>query len=124
MEPYGPPLVPYFDLRFYTDASLTTPSYRIYKLPLPLPGTSNPRARLRALVIHHVDYVVLSSQVDSRVMAARAVYPLQVAFYQEVARFGRRVATFTPRPGEQGPTITVYRLPPSLTLGALKRALA
>ncbi len=121
MEPYGPPLVPYFDLRFYTDARLTTPSYTIYKLPLPLPGTSNPRDRLRALVLHHVDYVVLSSQVDSRVMAARAVYPLQVAFYQEVARFGRIQATFTPRPGEQGPTITVYRLPASLTLASLKR---
>ena len=124
MEPYGPPLVPYFDLRFYAEASLTTPSYTIYKLPLPLPGASDPRARLRALVAHHVTYVVLSSQVDSRVMAARATYPLQILFYQELTRFGRNVATFTPRPGEQGPTITVYRLPASLTLAALNRALS
>jgi hypothetical protein len=116
--------VPYFDLRFYAEASLTTPSYTIYKLPLPLPGASDPRARLRALVAHHVTYVVLSSQVDSRVMAARATYPLQILFYQELTRFGRNVATFTPRPGEQGPTITVYRLPASLTLAALNRALS
>jgi 4-amino-4-deoxy-L-arabinose transferase-like glycosyltransferase len=124
MEPYGPPLVPYFDLRFFTEARLATPSYTIYKLPLPLPGAGDPRARLRALVAHKVIYVVLSSQVDGRVMAARTIYPLQVAFYQELDRFGRHVATFTPQAGEQGPTITVYRLPPSLTLAALKRALS
>ena len=111
MEPYGPPLVPHLDLRFYTDASLATPSYTIYKLPLPLPGTSNPRARLRALVVHHVNYVVLSSQVDGRVMAARAVYPLQVAFYQELDRFGRQIATFRPQARGTGPDD--HRLPPA-----------
>jgi len=34
MEPYGPPLVTRLDLRYYTEASLTTPSYLIYPLPL------------------------------------------------------------------------------------------
>jgi hypothetical protein len=124
MEPYGPPLVPSFDLRFYTEASLTTPSYTIYKLPLPVPGGGDPKARLRLLVAHKVAYVVLSSDVDNRVLAARATYPLQVAFYEELSRHGRLVATFTPRPGERGPMITVYWLPPSLTLAALKRAKA
>ena len=50
MEPYGPPLVSRLDLRFYTAASLSTPSYRIYPLPLPLPGARDPSARLRFLV--------------------------------------------------------------------------
>ena len=122
MEPYGPPLVRRFDLRFYTAASLSTPSYRIYPLPLPLPGAGDPQARLRFLVAHGVDYVVLSSEVDSRVLAARATYPAQVAFYEALGRHGRLIARFSPRPGEQGPVITVYRLPRSLTVASLRRA--
>ena len=122
MEPYGPPLVTRLDLRYYTEASLTTPSYLIYPLPLPLPGARDPRARLRFLVAHKVGYVVLSSEVDSRVLAARATYPAQVAFYEELSRHGRLIARFLPRPGEQGPVITVYRLPPSLTLASLRHA--
>ena len=69
---------------------------------------------------HKVAYVVLSSEVDSRVLAARASYPAQVAFYEELDRFGRLIATFAPRPGERGPVITVYRLPASLTMAALR----
>jgi 4-amino-4-deoxy-L-arabinose transferase-like glycosyltransferase len=122
MEPYGPPLVPRFDLRFYAEARLTTPSYVIYRLPLPLPGASDPKARLRFLVEHDVGYVVLSSDVDSRVLAARATYPVQVAFYEELSRHGRLMATFAPRPGERGPVITVYRLPPTLTLASLRHS--
>ncbi|MGD0996865.1 MAG: glycosyltransferase family 39 protein [Thermoleophilia bacterium] len=113
MEPYGPPLVARLEQRYYTAASLTTPTYRIYQLPLPLPGVRDPRARLRFLLTHRVGYVVLSSEVDSRVLAARATYPGQVAFYEELHRHGRLIATFSPRPGEQGPVITVYRLPPT-----------
>lgn len=124
MEPYGPPLVARLDLRFYAAASLTTPSYRIYHLPLPLPGARDPSARLRFLVAHRVGYVVLSSDVDSRVLAARATYPVQVALYEALSRHGRLVATFSPRPGERGPVITVYRLPPSLTLASLRHARA
>ena len=37
--------------------------------------------------------MVLSSDVDSRVLAARATYPAQVAFYEELDRFGRLIAT-------------------------------
>lgn len=120
IEPYGPPLVPRLDLRFYNEASLTTPSYRIYRLPLPLPGARDPRARLRFLITHRVGYVVLSSDVDSRVLAARATYPAQVAFYAALSRHARLIATFSPRPTERGPVITVYRLPRTLTLASLR----
>jgi hypothetical protein len=121
MEFYGPPLVPAKQMPFYLRAGLTPPSYTIYQLRLPLPGASDPRARLRFLVAHKVAYVVLSSAVDSRVLAARATYPLQVAFYQGLGRLARPVVTFRPRPGEQGPVITVYRLPRTLTLALLRR---
>ncbi len=66
--------------------------------------------------------MVLSSDVDSRVLAARASYPVQVAFYEELDRFGRLIATFSPRSGERGPVIRVYRLPATLTLAVLRRA--
>jgi hypothetical protein len=59
-----------------------------------------------------VDYVVLSSDVDGRVLAAPATYPRQVAFYKALVRRGRVVASFAPRRDERGPVITVYRLPP------------
>jgi len=121
-EQYGPPLVPRYDLRYFTAASLTTPSYHIYKLRLPLPGGHDPKARLKYLIRHKVTYVVLSSDVDARVLAARAVYPAQVAFYEELSRFGRLIATFAPRPGERGPVIRVYRLPATLTVAALRSA--
>ncbi len=65
---------------------------------------------------------MLSSDVDSRVLAARATYPAQVAFYQALDRHGRLVARFSPRPGERGPVITVYRLPRTLTLASLRHA--
>ena len=82
IEPYGPPLVPRLDLRFYNEASLTTPSYRIYTpAPAPARRLATPGRDLRFLITHRVGYVVLSSDVDSRVLAARATYPAQVAFY-------------------------------------------
>jgi len=121
-EQYGPPLVPRHDLRYFTRARLTTRTYHIYKLRLPLPGGHDPKAHLSFLIRHKVTYVVLSSGVDSRVLAARAVYPAQVAFYGELARYGRVIATFAPRPGEHGPVITVYRLPATLTMAVLRRA--
>jgi 4-amino-4-deoxy-L-arabinose transferase-like glycosyltransferase len=124
IEPYGPPLVRRLDLPYYNEARLATPSYRIYRLPLPLPGARDPRARLRFLITHRVGYVVLSSDVDSRVLAARATYPAQVAFYEALSRHARLIATFSPRSKERGPVITVYRLPPTLTLASLRHARA
>ena len=121
-EQYGPPLVARYDLRYFTKLRLTTPSYHIYKLRLPLPGKGDPKARLKYLIMHKVRYVVLSSDVDSRVLAARAIYPAQVAFYEELARHARLIATFGPRAGERGPEIRVYELPATLTLAALRRS--
>ncbi len=119
LEPYGPPLVSQNQTRFYAEIGLAPPSYRIYGLPLPTPGVPDPRADLRYLAAHSVDYVVLSSEVDNRVLAARGMYPTEVAFYEAVNRDGKLLARFSPRRGVRGPVITIYRLPPTLRLAAL-----
>ena len=112
MEPDGPPLVSRLDLPLYSEASLSASSYQIYPLPLPLPGAADATLGVRSLIAAGVDYVVLSSDVDRRVRAAAATYPRQLAFYRALARRGRVVARFAPRPDEPGPVITIYRLPP------------
>jgi len=113
-EPYGPPLVTLTDLPYYRAARLSPPAYTVYSLPLPLPGARDPRDRLKFLQTHKVTYVVLSSEVDKRVLAARSTYPAQIAFYGILSARAQLVARFAPRAGESGPVITVYRLPASL----------
>jgi 4-amino-4-deoxy-L-arabinose transferase-like glycosyltransferase len=110
LEPYGPSLVSLSQLRYYAEVGLTPPSYRICNLPLPLPGTPDTVARLPYLAAHGIDYVVLSSAVDSRVLAARWTYPTVVAFYSDVKHDGRLIARFAPLRDVQGPVVTVYRL--------------
>jgi hypothetical protein len=44
------------------------------------------------------------------VLAAPDEYPRLVAFYAALERRGDLVRVFTPRPGERGPVIKVYRL--------------
>jgi hypothetical protein len=122
MEPDGPPLVARLDRPFYSEAKLTTRSYQIYPLPLPLPGVADATLNVRTLIASGVDYVVLSSDVDGRVLAAPATYPRQVAFYKALVRRGRVVASFAPRRGERGPVITVYRLPPGVETAAAQHA--
>jgi Dolichyl-phosphate-mannose-protein mannosyltransferase len=124
MEPDGPPLVSRLDLPLYSEARLTTSSYQIYALPLPLPGAAAATLGVRALITAGVDYVVLSSDVDKRVRAAAATYPRQLAFYRVLAHRGRVVARFSPRPGEPGPVITIYRLPPFTETATAPRARA
>jgi hypothetical protein len=47
-----------------------------------------------------------------------------LAFYKALARRGRLVASFAPRPGERGPVITVYRLPPVVEMATAHHARA
>jgi hypothetical protein len=117
-EPYGPPLVPRRVVSFYRQAGVATPSYHIVRLPLPLPGAPDTRDRMHFLVERDVRYVVITSSIYDRVLAARTVYPEQVAFYEQLARHGRLMRTFTPGPGQHGPQIRLYRLPADLALGS------
>lgn len=110
-EPYTPPLVSRFALPFFTAAGHRPAYYRLVRLPLPLPGRIDMRHSLSYLRRHDVRYVVLSSEVYQRVLAAPLVYPRQVTFYERLAERARLVKRFVPGPGERGPTILVYRLP-------------
>ena len=65
---------------------------------------------MRWLREHRVEYVILSSSVYERVLAAPGEYPLLVRFYAALERRGDLVRVFEPRAGERGPVIKVYRL--------------
>ncbi len=109
-EPYGAPLVGSNLARFYAQLHLRPVTYHVYDLPLPLPRTPDPMASMSYLAAHDIAYVVLSSAVDSRVLAARAAYPAMLGFYRAVARDGDLLAAFRPRGEVRGPTVTIYRL--------------
>jgi hypothetical protein len=111
-ETLGPPLVRRSQLRYYRDAGLRPASYRVRQLKLPLPGERHDHHSLRWLRRHRVEYVILSSAVYERVLAAAAQYPRLVTFYGALERRADLVKVFRPRAGERGPVIKVYRLAP------------
>ncbi|MGZ4199071.1 MAG: glycosyltransferase family 39 protein [Thermoleophilia bacterium] len=110
VEPYSPPLVSRSRFPFFTAAGHSTAYYRLVRLPLPLPGRRDWRHSLAFLRNHDVQYVIVSSEVYRRVLAAPLVYPRQVTFYERLAQQARLVKRFAPGPGERGPTILLYRL--------------
>lgn len=109
-ETGGPPLVARRDLRYYRAAGLRPKAYRLYVLKLPVPGEPQPQRSLRWLRCRRVEYVIVSSAVRDRVMAAAQHYPRLVSFYRSLDRSAELVRVFEPRPGERGPRLTVYRL--------------
>jgi 4-amino-4-deoxy-L-arabinose transferase-like glycosyltransferase len=111
VEPYSPPLVSDLSLPFFVSAGRTPAYYHLVELPLPLPGRQDSWSSLSSLRQQGVRYVIISSAVYGRVLAAPLVYPQQVAFYRGLARQARLVKRFVPGPGERGPTLLVYRLP-------------
>ncbi|MEI6449194.1 MAG: glycosyltransferase family 39 protein [Actinomycetes bacterium] len=111
-ESYGPPLVRVRDERYYRDAGLKTPAYRILRLRLPAPGVPNRSHGLEWLREKHADYVIVSSTVYDRVLAAAGSYPELAAFYRSLDEQAELVEVFTPGPGERGPVLKVYRLGP------------
>jgi hypothetical protein len=109
-ENYGPPLVRAGDAGYFRHAGVATPAYRIVRLALPAPGVPNPSHDLAWLRARGVDYVIVSSKVYDRVLAAASEYPELAAFYRSLDAKARLVETFTPGPGERGPVLKVYRL--------------
>lgn len=109
-ETQGPPLVARLDLASYHAEGLRPAYYRLRRLKLPLPGQPAPRHSMRWLREHRVEYVILSSAVYERVLAAPAHYPSLVRFYAALERRAELVKVFHPRAGERGPVIKVYRL--------------
>jgi hypothetical protein len=55
-------------------------------------------------------YVIVSSKVYDRVLAAADAYPELAAFYRSLDKDAELVEVFTPGPGERGPVLKLYRL--------------
>ncbi len=109
-ENYSAPLVRVRDEAYYRSAGLATPGYRIIRLRLPAPGVPNRSHDLDWLHEKNADYVIVSSKVYDRVLAAADVYPELAAFYRRLDEQAELVETFTPGRGERGPVLKVYRL--------------
>ena len=110
VENYGPPLVREDVLAHYREAGLDPVAYRLLRLKLPAPGTPDRSRDLARLRRQGVQYVVVSSRVHDRVVAAPDVYPTIVDFYKELDAKAELVKEFRPGLGERGPVLRLYRL--------------
>ncbi len=110
VENYGPPLVPEGALPSYRDAGLDPVAYRLVRLKVPLPGTPERTRDLDRLREQGVEYVVVSSKVRDRVLAAPEVYPTIVDFYRRLDAETELVKEVRPGPDERGPVLRLYRL--------------
>ena len=110
-ENYSAPLVRTRDEEHFRSAGLATPSYGIIRLRLPAPGVPNRSHSLEWLREKNADYVIVSSKVYDRVLAAADQYPELAAFYRDLDEQAELVQTFAPGPGERGPVLKLYRLP-------------
>jgi hypothetical protein len=85
--------------------------YRI--LPLQLPGPGRPFDRNRNLATLRragIRFVVVTGAVTDRVLAARARYPKESAFYDALAARAKELYHLAPGGGLGGPWVTVYEL--------------
>jgi 4-amino-4-deoxy-L-arabinose transferase-like glycosyltransferase len=110
VENYGPPLVREDQLPHFREAGLDPVAYRLVRLKLPVPGTPERTRDLARLREQGVEYVVTSSRVRDRVMAAAADYPGLADFYRQLDQRGELVKEFRPGPGERGPVLELYRI--------------
>jgi len=116
-ENYGPPLVRMRDEKYYRAAGLEKPAYRILRLRLPAPGAPNRSHSRDWLREKDADYVIVSSKVYDRVLAAADSYPELAAFYRSLDDDAELVEVFAPGPGERGPVLKLYRLGAPAALG-------
>jgi hypothetical protein len=110
VENYGPPLVREDVLDHYREAGLDPVAYRLLRLKLPAPQTPDRRRDLARLRGQGVEYVVTSSRVRDRVLAAPEEYPTIVEFYERLDAQAELVREFRPGDGETGPVLRLYRL--------------
>lgn len=109
-DAYGPPLVTSQDLPFFNAAGMTSPFYDVYSLELPVPGSVNYWPTVAQLRHYGVHYVIVSSSVYDRILAAASQYPLQTSFYWHLHRYGHLVKVFRPAKGQHGPWLKVYAI--------------
>ncbi|HZL65017.1 MAG TPA: glycosyltransferase family 39 protein [Thermoleophilia bacterium] len=112
-ENYSPQLVGLIDLPYYREAGRAQKAYKIVKIPLPALGAPNKQRSMGFLASKRVRYVIISSMVDDRVFAAAGSYPKLVDFYRQLEQTGTLVKEFRPGPGDRGPVLKIYKLPPA-----------
>jgi hypothetical protein len=110
LENYSPPLVQEDALDHYRAAGLDPVAYRVIRLKLPAPGAPDRSRDLSRLRRQGVEYVVVSSRIYDRVLAAPEVYPTIVEFYRQLDVEAQLVKEFRPGPGERGPVLKLYRI--------------
>jgi 4-amino-4-deoxy-L-arabinose transferase-like glycosyltransferase len=110
VENYGPPLVREDVLDHYRASGLDPVAYRLLRLKLPAPETPDRSRDLQRLRRRGVEYVITSSRVRDRVLAAPEEYPTIVEFYEELDAQGELVREFRPGAGETGPVLKLYHL--------------
>ena len=110
VENYGPPLVREEALDHYQEAGLDPVAYRLVRLKLPAPGTPERSRDLERLRRQGVEYVLVSSRIYDRVLAAPEIYPTIVEFYRQLDEQTELVKEFRPGPDERGPVLKLYRL--------------
>jgi hypothetical protein len=110
LETSGPQLVRQRELKYYAAAGRRPAAFRVIRLPLPAPDIADRSHDLAWLRERNVDYVVVSSKVYDRVLAAAEHYPGVAAFYRQLDEQATLVRTFVPGPGDPGPTLKLYRL--------------
>ena len=110
LENYSPPLVQEDALDHYRAAGLHPVAYRVVRLKLPAPGTPDRSRDLTRLRRQGVEYVVVSSRIYDRVLAAPEVYPTIVEFYRQLDAEAQLVKEFRPGPDERGPVLKLYRI--------------
>lgn len=104
------PLVDLRNAKYFRSSSDPRKGYRLTRLPTPNPaGRAKPRPSVTELRRSGVKYVVTSSAIRDRVMAASGRYPREVAFYRALDARGPELIVH-PAPGQKGPTIALYRL--------------
>jgi 4-amino-4-deoxy-L-arabinose transferase-like glycosyltransferase len=85
--------------------------FRVLKLHLPLPQEQrpDPNRDLTRLRNEGVRYAIVTGAVADRVLAARAHYPKETAFYKQLATLSKRLY-YVKEDGLNGPWVAVYRL--------------
>jgi 4-amino-4-deoxy-L-arabinose transferase-like glycosyltransferase len=87
------------------------PRLRLLPLQLPGPGRDFDRNRdVARLKARGIEWVVVTGAVADRVRDARAQYPREFAFYDDLRRRGDALYSAGPGHGLAGPWVAVYRL--------------
>ena len=110
-DTYGPPLVGRRVAGYYRAAGMDPVVYRLLALKLPVPGQPDPWRDMAWLRQRKERYVIVTSAVYGRILAAAQHYPTEAAFYERLDHTATLLHLFRPMVDEQGPVIKVYRLP-------------